>query len=83
MLTLMDCASIEEAISVTTHENVIRNRVVSPCGRFESFELNGFHFDVDWNEINPPGTDPHEEGMLHEDFMEELDRFMDELEKQP
>jgi hypothetical protein len=55
----------------------LENRVVSPCGRFESFDYKGNHFEVDWDEIV---GDPQDEGMPHEQFMEELDRFIEELE---
>ena len=56
------------------------NRVVSPCGRFESFDYKGNHFEIDWDEIAPPGAeDDDEEGTLHEEFMAELDRYIEEL----
>ncbi len=57
------------------------NRVVSPCGRFESFDYKGSHFEIDWDEIAPPGAeDDDEEGTPHEEFMLELDRYIEELE---
>jgi hypothetical protein len=57
----------------------LENRVVSPCGRFESFDYKGNHFEVDWDEI--VGDDDEDE-MPHEQFMEELDRYIEELEGQ-
>lgn len=59
----------------------LENRIVSPCGRFESFDYKGNHFDVDWDEIAPPGAESeNEEGTSHEEFMAELDQYIDELE---
>lgn len=59
----------------------LENRMVSPCGRFESFDYKGNHFDVDWHEIAPPGAESEdEEGTPHEEFMAELDRYVEELQ---
>lgn len=59
----------------------LENRVVSPCGRFESFDYKGNHFEVDWDEIAPPGAESEdEEFMDHEQFVQELDRYIEELE---
>ena len=66
----------EPLVAFPTNEE-LENRVVSPCGRFESFDYKGGHFEIDWNEII---GDDDEEEMPHEEFMAELDRFMDELE---
>ena len=57
------------------------NRIVSPCGRFESFDYKGNHFEIDWNEIAPPGAESDdEEGTPHEEFMAEMDQYIEELE---
>jgi hypothetical protein len=70
---------VESLFECPTNEE-LENRVVSPCGRFESFDYKGAHFEVDWNEIVAGDA---EEGTPHEEFMMELDRYMDELEAQP
>jgi hypothetical protein len=49
------------------------NHTFSECGRFESFDINGYHFEVDWNEIDPPGFDEDpEDGIPHEQVMREM-----------
>jgi hypothetical protein len=58
------------------------NRIVSPCGRFESFDYKGNHFEIDLNEIAPPGDTEEEderEGVPHEQYMKELDQYIAEL----
>jgi hypothetical protein len=59
------------------------NIVVSPCGtRIESFDYNGSHFVIDWDELCPPGAeDEDEEGMSHEDFMAEMRQYCEEVER--
>src|SRR4051794_15513599 len=58
----------------------LENFVVSPCGRFESFDFKGNHFEIDWNEIAPPGAETEEEeGTPHEEFVRELDQYIEEL----
>jgi hypothetical protein len=69
----------ESRFQCPTNEE-LENRVVSPCGRFESFDYKGGHFEIDWNELVGDGD---EEGTPHEAFMAELDRYMEELEAQP
>jgi len=48
-------ALVEEADSpvdiMYIDNSMLENRVVSPCGRFESFDFRGNHFEVDWDEI--------------------------------
>ena len=56
------------------------NRIVSPCGRFESFDYKGNHFEIDWDEIAPAGAEAEdEEGTPHEQFVRELDQYIEEL----
>ena len=55
----------------------LENRVVSPCGRFESFDYKGNHFEVDWDEIV---GDENEEEIPHEQVMEEMRQYCEELE---
>jgi hypothetical protein len=55
----------------------LENRVVSPCGRFESFDYKGGHFEIDWNEL--VGDDDEEE-IPHEQVMEEMRHYCAELE---
>lgn len=81
MLMTSDAAAIEEALDAGNYDDVIRDRVVSPCGRFESFDLNGYHCVVDWDEIHPPGTDINAPGIPHEQVMEEMDRLFEEVER--
>jgi hypothetical protein len=56
----------------------IENRYVSACGRFESFDCNGAHFEVDWDEIAPP-DEVEEPGIPHEVVMREMDELIREL----
>jgi hypothetical protein len=59
----------------------LENRIVSPCGRFESFDYKGNHFEIDWNEIAPPGSESEdEEGFPHEQVMEEMRLHIEELQ---
>ncbi len=52
----------------------------SPCGRFESFDYRGNHFQIDWDEIAPPGAEGEdEEGIPHEQVMEEMRLYIEEL----
>jgi len=58
----------------------LENFVVSPCGRFESFDYKGNHFEIDWDEIAPAGAEAEdEEGTPHEQFVRELDQYIEEL----
>jgi hypothetical protein len=78
----VDANDIELPFECPTNEE-LENRVVSPCGRFESFDYKGGHFEIDWNEIAPPGAEEDdEEGTPHEEFMAELDLYIEELEAQ-
>jgi hypothetical protein len=52
------------------------NRVVSPCGRFESFDYKGNHFEIDWAELI---GDEDEEEIPHEQVMAEMRQFCEEL----
>jgi hypothetical protein len=53
------------------------NIVLSPCGScIESFEYNGSQFVIDWDEL--VGDEDEDEGMPHEEFMAELDQYMEE-----
>jgi hypothetical protein len=81
MLSLMDSASLDEAIDVALCDDVIRNQVWSPCGRFESFDINGYHCVVDWNEIDPPGTDYDAPGIPWEQVEEEMRLLFEELDR--
>jgi hypothetical protein len=54
----------------------LENRVVSPCGRFESFDYKGNHFEIDWDEIV---GDEDEEEIPHEQVMEETRIYCEEL----
>jgi hypothetical protein len=54
----------------------LENRVVSPCGRFESFDYKGNHFEVDWDEI---AGDDDEEEIPHEQVMEEMRQYCEKL----
>jgi len=76
----IEAEDIEFPFECPTNEE-LENRVVSPCGRFESFDYKGNHFEIDWDEIAPPGAESEdEEGTPHEEFMAELDRYIEELE---
>lgn len=57
----------------------LQNHMVSECGRFESFDYNGYHFEVDWDEIDPPGIDD-EPGIPHEQVMREMRELEEQLE---
>jgi hypothetical protein len=86
MQSLHSAAAIVEADDVAfpfacPADSDLENRVVSPCGRFESFDYKGSHFEIDWDEIAPPGAESEdEEGTPHEEFMAEMDRYIEELE---
>ncbi len=54
----------------------LENRVVSPCGRFESFDYKGRHFEIDWDEMV---GDEDEEEIPHEQVMEEMRLYCEEL----
>ena len=75
-----DAAAVEadeiEFRMVRPHDPELENRVVSPCGRFESFDYKGGHFEIDWNEII---GDDEEEEIPHEQVMAELDQHLEEL----
>jgi hypothetical protein len=56
------------------------NRAFSECGRFESFDINGVHFEVDWDEIDPPGhVDGPEDEIPHEQVMREMREYVQTL----
>ena len=57
----------------------VENHFVSECGRFESFDYNGYHFEVDWDEINPPGIDD-EPQIPHEQVVRETLELLERLE---
>jgi hypothetical protein len=61
---------------------VIENRVVSDCGRFESHDCNGHHFEIDWDEIDSPGA-KDESGIPHEQVMEEMRALCAKLKAEP
>jgi hypothetical protein len=54
----------------------LENFVVSPCGRFESFDYKGNHFEIDWAEII---GDEDEEEIPHEQVMAEMRQYCEEL----
>ena len=54
----------------------LENRVVSACGRFESFDYKGNHFEIDWDEM--VGEEDEEE-IPHEQVMEEMRLYCEEL----
>jgi hypothetical protein len=56
--------------------SMLENGVVSPDGRFESFDFRGNHFEVDWDELM---GDEDEEEIPHEQVMEEMRRYCEEL----
>ena len=58
----------------------VRNRFVSPCGRFERFDRNGLHFEIDWEELHPRGAGALQPEIPHEQVMAEMDRLLDDLE---
>jgi hypothetical protein len=79
-------AAVDEADApvdiVYLDNSMLENRVVSECGRFESFDFRGQHFEVDWDEIAPPGAEEDdEEGTPHEEFMEEMRLYCEELDR--
>jgi hypothetical protein len=54
------------------------NIVLSPCGSYiVSFDYQGNHHVIDWDEL--VGDEDEDEGMPHEEFMLELDQYMEEL----
>jgi len=61
--------AVDVVVSVDNSE--LENRQVSDCGRFESFGYNGYHFEIDWDEIDPPGVSDDEPQIPHEQVMEE------------
>jgi hypothetical protein len=65
-------------LDLAMDDQKIENRVVSPCGRFESFDCNGYHFEVDWDEIDPP-DEAEEPGIPHEVVMREMHELIREL----
>ncbi len=66
MLTLMDSASLDEAVAVALCDDVIRNRVVvCHAGASKVSIIDGYHCVVDWIEIDPPGTDYDAPGIPH------------------
>ncbi|MEJ0035066.1 MAG: hypothetical protein WDO68_03095 [Gammaproteobacteria bacterium] len=53
------------------------NIVVSPCGTcIESFDYKGNHFVIDWDELV---GEPDEEEIPHEQVMEEMRLYVEEL----
>ena len=65
-------AQSEDDILVSVDNSQLQNRHVSECGRFESFDYNGYHFELDWDEIDPPDVSDDEPGIPHEQVMEEM-----------
>jgi hypothetical protein len=56
----------------------LQNIVLSPDGTcIESFDFNGSHFVIDWDELV---GDPDEEEIPHEQVMEEMRRYCEELD---
>ena len=77
--TLIEADDIEFPFD-SPDNSQLENRVVSPCGRFESFDYKGNHFEIDWDEIAPPGdTETDDDGTPHEEFMKELDQYIEYL----
>jgi hypothetical protein len=73
----VEAGTVEFRINPLDHPD-LDNIVVSPCGmRIESFDSNGHHFVIDWEEL--VGDEDEDEGMPHEEFMAELDRYIEEL----
>jgi hypothetical protein len=66
---------MERLFESPTNEE-LDNRVVSPCGRFESFDYKGNHFEIDWAELI---GDEDEEEIPHEQVMAEMRQFCEEL----
>lgn len=54
----------------------LENFMVSPCGRIESFDYRGNHFEIDWAEIL---GEEDEEEMPHEQVMAEMRQYCEEL----
>lgn len=76
----IEAEDIEFPFESPTNEE-LENRIVSPCGRFESFDYKGNHFEIDWDEIAPPGSESEdEEGFPHEQVMEEMRLHIEELQ---
>jgi hypothetical protein len=40
-------------------------------GRLERFELNDHYFEIDWNEVDPPGEED-QPGIPHDEVMREI-----------
>ncbi len=84
MQSLNSAASVADDVEFhfdSPDNTQVENRVVSECGRFESFDYKGNHFEIDWDEIAPPGAeDEDEEGTPHEEFMEEMRQYCAELD---
>jgi hypothetical protein len=56
----------------------LENIVLSPCGTcIESFDYNGSHFVIDWNEL---AGEEDEEEIPHEQVMAEMRQYCEELD---
>ena len=76
--TTFDADPVEFRVNPLDHPD-LQNIVVSPCGtRIESFDHNGNHFVIDWDEL--VGDEDEDEGTPHEEFMEEMRRYCEELD---
>lgn len=74
----LETDTVEFRINPLDHPD-LDNIVVSPCGAFiESFDYKGNHFVIDWDEL--VGDEDEDEGMLHEEFMEEMRRYCEDLD---
>jgi hypothetical protein len=65
----LSALSVDDLV-VSVDNSELENRQVSDCGRFESFDYNGYHFEIDWDEIDPPGVSDDEPQIPHEQVME-------------
>lgn len=82
MLRLSDAPSNNEPLDLDLlRADPSENRIVSPCGRFESFYCNGYYYEIDWDEIDPPGAE-EEEGIPHAQVMEESRKYFEQLREQ-
>jgi hypothetical protein len=74
---MIDANISEFRINPDDHPD-LDNIVVAPCGMYiESFDYQGNHFVIDWDELV---GDPDEEEIPHEQVMEELRAYCEELD---
>lgn len=71
----LEAAHVEPSFE-SPDNSELENRVVSACGRFESFDYKGQHFEIDWNEMT---GDKDEEEIPHEQVMEEMRQYCEAL----